>query len=99
MISHLSDSIFAQSYRGELEKVRTFLEANRSEKLLHADEHGMTLLHWAARGGNVAIAILLIENGHPIAPLDLFGQAPLHIAVCSRSDEMVLLLLQTHLEK
>lgn len=55
---------------------------------------GSTLLHWAARLGQVEIAQLLIERHANINATDDEGNTPLHGAVWERQPEMVGLLIE-----
>ena len=45
------------------------------------DEDGWTSLHYAADGGNIPLAIALIQKGANIDPLDRQGLPPLYFAV------------------
>ena len=44
------------------------------------DEKGMSLLHWAAQGGNVTTMRLLIRRGCDVDSADAGGVTPLHLA-------------------
>ena len=57
------------------------------------NEHGATLLHWAAVWDNVPVAAILLDHGADIHARDSLGSTPLHKAAFSGGEEMIGLLL------
>ena len=54
---------------------------------------GYELLHVAARAGSRAVCDLLLDNGHPLAPVSDEGFTPLHCAAREDSSDVCALLL------
>ncbi len=65
--------------RGELERVRSLIQANPSA--LSARVDGTTALHEATRGGHVEVVKLLVESGANINALNFSGLTPLKLAL------------------
>ncbi|CAI7636162.1 unnamed protein product [Penicillium palitans] len=57
-------------------------------------ETGETALLWAAQGGSVASAELLLDNGADFTRTDINGTTPLHRAALQGHEEIVKMLLQ-----
>ena len=53
------------------------------------DDEGMSLLHWAARGGHVCTIRLLIRRGCDVDSVDGRGLTPLHLAAANGQTKAV----------
>ena len=81
-----------------IEIVRTLIQAaidgDRLNRVIGAtDQRHRTPLHDAALGGNIAVAVILLDHGAEIYAAGMDGLHPLHLAVIKASDKMVELLL------
>lgn len=84
--------IIDASSRGDIEQVRKLLK--QGTPVGQKDSTGWTALHAAARFGNAAVAMLLLENGANIeAKENRAGGTPLIWAAYADEDEVVGLLL------
>jgi Ankyrin repeats (3 copies) len=77
--------------RGEIEKVKSLLDAGWSTDLLASD--GLAPLHWALVRDDTAIPTLLLQRGSSIDVRSAEGATPLMNAVQGRSVEKVTFLL------
>ena len=59
-----------------------------------ADKYGNTLLHFAARSGNVSIIKDLIRNGHEVNAKNNSGETPLDVAERYQNTEAALELIR-----
>lgn len=81
---------------GDVTQVRALLEKKwwRPAPDVNAiDKWGCTPLHYAAESGSVEIAVLLLDLGAEIAPVNLFADMPIHNAAREGRVELVGLLL------
>lgn len=93
------------AYSGNLEEFKRLLREGAFEagcvKIPHTDDYeqsdsnGLTLLHWAAKGGSVAVARYLLESGAHVNAVAREEQATaLHYASETGNHEMINLLLR-----
>jgi ankyrin repeat protein len=88
----LINDLYSASYFGREAVVRLLLEKDVAVR----DDNGETALHWAARGGHVAVVKLLLETGKVDAdPKDSNGQTPLWCAAFMGYEAVVGLLFDT----
>jgi hypothetical protein len=64
------------------------------EELDHQDQYGFTPLHYAAMGGFIEIAVILLQRGAGRSVTNSQGQTALHLAVENGHQDVVKLLLQ-----
>jgi cytohesin len=88
-----TDAFFAAVERGDIDTVRSFLDADASPSGRHRD--GSTLLDWAVEFGHGEIAHALIEAGADVDAVDHQGVAPLHRAASRGHLAIVELLLRS----
>lgn len=62
-------------------------------KLTAADENDNSVLHHAAKAGNLTITQLLLSQGCPVNGQNAFGETPLHVALIQRKTEVARYLL------
>ena len=84
-------TIHIAAYRGDLEKVRSYLEEGTGVNA--KDEHGGTPLHVAANSGEKEVIKLLISKGADLQAKDGFGNTPLHFAAMHGYEDAAKLLL------
>ncbi|MCB9228585.1 MAG: ankyrin repeat domain-containing protein [Deltaproteobacteria bacterium] len=78
--------------QGNAEEAKWLKEGG--EDIHELDEHGKTLLHYAARHGHLPLVNFFIGCGLNFRQADFFGRTPLHDAAMSGSYEVVECLLQ-----
>ena len=77
-----SIDLFIAAGIGDVRRVRSILA--RQGRVNQADGLGYTALHWAAQGGYVDVAKLLIAKGANIDAKTGYKMTPLHSALCGR---------------
>lgn len=84
--------IHAAALKGDLVKVKAFLKKDAS--LLDSDGwHGKKPLHWAAQGGQKAVAEFLIAQGAAVDGKNEVDETPLHYAAAYGSKDVAEVLL------
>eukprot|EP00960_Hanusia_phi_P078436 768816-Hanusia_phi.AAC.6 len=89
----LAASLHAAASKGEVEMLRDILRhtgADAGER----DRFGSTALHYAAGGGHVDAATLLLSKGAKINAQNEEGDSPLHLAAKGSSFDMLVELLE-----
>jgi Ankyrin repeat len=72
--------------RADVRRLRGYMEANPAF-LNEADENGWTVLHLAARSGNVAVTETLLSGGSNVHLVTLGGQTALDIATANHGGD------------
>lgn len=71
-------NMFAAAEKGDLEELKQIIDAGADME--GVDINSRTILHYAAKGGSLAVVqYLLSHQVHPLSP-DVIGQTPLHVA-------------------
>ena len=78
---------------GNIELVRHYIKAGDDINSLD-QQYGHTPLGYAALGGYLEMAKLLLENGANVKVRNIFGNTPLHVAAKGGKKELAELLLQ-----
>lgn len=87
------ETVAEAAQRGDLDHVRSLLADGADVDSAFGD--GMTGLHWAARGGNAAMAELLITFGANLEATTRIGaHTPLHVASKAGRGHVVAILLE-----
>ncbi|CAB3361927.1 Hypothetical predicted protein [Cloeon dipterum] len=86
-------NVYDSAYKGDFEHVRINLEKDPSW-VSKQDSNERLLLHWAAVGGHLPIASLLLDKGAAVNQADDFGGTPLILAASAGREEVVKLLLK-----
>ncbi|XP_061585814.1 ankyrin repeat domain-containing protein 39 [Cololabis saira] len=84
--------IWSAAMDGNLEKVKSFIQKRTDPNL--RDSAGFTALHYASRGGHLAVCKFLLESGACASPQTPGGATPLHRAAYCGHQDVVTLLLQ-----
>ncbi|XP_070553888.1 scaffold protein ILK-like [Ptychodera flava] len=87
------DDIFSQVREGNTMYVRQWLE-NMENDLNQGDDHGFSLLHWAAMEGRTHIVDMLIQRGAKINITNMGDDIALHLAASHGYRDILLKLLQ-----
>ncbi|WP_333023370.1 ankyrin repeat domain-containing protein [Wolbachia endosymbiont of Pentidionis agamae] len=69
-----------KSYKQLLKKINEYINNNIDVDVHYVDEEGKTLLHYAAKYGNIKGVTFLIEKGADFNAKDHNGWTPLHLA-------------------
>lgn len=89
--------ILNAAFQSNLKELRFFLKKYEVQQLLSVTSNihnGHTLLHAAAKKGDVAVLGLLLDEGAPIHWRDGEGSTPLHIAAAEGKKDAITLLLE-----
>lgn len=83
--------IWSAAMDGDLQRVRSLVQKGTDPNL--RDSAGYTALHYASRGGHLAVCSFLLEGGACASPQTPGGATPLHrAAYCGHVDVVDLLL-------
>ncbi|CAF4526039.1 unnamed protein product [Rotaria socialis] len=80
VIINESDDIYSLIRQNNTYAVRLWLD-NTANDIHQSDEHGFTLLHWAAWYGRLSIVQLLLQRGARTNAVNRGDDTPLHLAV------------------
>lgn len=84
--------VFAATARGDVERTRQLLTANRDVRDAR-DRDGQTPLHWAVQNEQPRLTSFWIDSGAPLAATNSAGQTALHLAAVKGFVEQVKILL------
>ncbi len=88
----LTDDITTAALKGDIEKLRNFL--NKEPSLVNdRDKEGVTLLRYASGGGSEEAVEFLISRGARVDEKDDFGETPSHAAIEHNYIRIIKLLL------
>lgn len=87
------DDIFHWCREGNTVQVRLWLDDTEHD-MNQGDDHGFSLLHWAAKEGHTGIVEMLISRGARINATNLGDDIPLHLAAAHGHRDIVNLLLR-----
>lgn len=59
---------------------------------VYSDDHGFSLLHWAAKEGHLGIVEMLVTRGARVNPTNLGDDIPLHLASAHGHRDVVCLV-------
>lgn len=98
LIGCLTGNIFAGEIHeaakaGDLEKIKSIIESNRS-RLMVQDKYGYTALHWSAIRAQWDVVKYLVEAGADVNAFALNENAPLHCAANHNNVAIVGLLIK-----
>jgi ankyrin repeat protein len=82
--------IHQAAQKGNVKKVEAYLQENPELLNVGDLQEGRTPLHWAALGGSVEVASLLISRGAQIQARDKDGQTPLHVVTTEEIARMLI---------
>lgn len=88
-----SQSIPQFAFKGNLEKVRTYVESGGNIEI--DDEYGFSLLHRAVMGGSLEIVTYLVNQGADVNRANDIGMTPLTLA-CDEGNKEILAFLLKH---
>lgn len=72
-----NDSMYHAARRGDLSAVRSFAYRQPESVNEHDPDWGTTPLHWAAKAGNLELAMFLLDAGADIDAVDTTNRTPL----------------------
>ncbi|MPC30366.1 Integrin-linked protein kinase pat-4 [Portunus trituberculatus] len=87
------EDIFHWCREGNTVQVRLWLDDTEHD-LNQGDDHGFSLLHWAAKEGHLGIVDMLVVRGARINPTNLGDDIPLHLATAHGHRDVVSVLLR-----
>ncbi|KAJ3022634.1 acyl-CoA binding domain-containing protein 6 [Thoreauomyces humboldtii] len=73
---------------GRVDKVMQLLDS-KATRIDVTDDHGMSLLHWAADRGHADLTRKLLERGSDVNARDNEGQTALHLGVVVENEDIV----------
>ncbi|CAF2525171.1 unnamed protein product [Rotaria sp. Silwood2] len=88
-----NDDIYSLIRQNNTYAVRLWLD-NITNDIHQSDEHGFTLLHWAAWYGCLSIVQLLLQRGARINAVNRGDDTPLHLAVSHNHFDIVQQLIK-----
>ncbi|XP_018019873.1 integrin-linked protein kinase homolog pat-4 [Hyalella azteca] len=91
------DDIFHWCREGNMLQVRMWLDDTEHD-LNQGDDHGFSLLHWAAKEGQMNVVELLLSRGCRVSPTNLGDDTPLHLAAAHDHRDIVCTLLRHRAE-
>ncbi|KAF2362435.1 Ankyrin repeat-containing domain [Trinorchestia longiramus] len=91
------DDIFHWCREGNMLQVRMWLDDTEHD-LNQGDDHGFSLLHWAAKEGQMSVVEILLSRGCRVSPTNLGDDTPLHLAAAHDHKDIVCLLLRHRAE-
>jgi ankyrin repeat protein len=86
-------ALFEAATEGDVKTVAALIEANR-DLVTAKDEDGDTALHLAAAGGQRDVCELLVKAGANVSAVNKLGQLPVHLAIASKNEATVELLIR-----
>lgn len=87
------DDIFHWCREGNMMQVRMWLDDTEHDPN-QGDDHGFSLLHWAAMRGQVSVVDILLSRGCRVSPTNLGDDTPLHLAASHNHRDIVCTLLR-----
>lgn len=87
------DDIFHWCREGNTVQVRLWLDDTEHD-MNQGDDHGFSLLHWAAKEGHLGIVEMLIARGARVNATNLGDDIPLHLAAAHGHRDIVNFLLR-----
>ncbi|KAF5401142.1 Integrin linked protein kinase [Paragonimus heterotremus] len=89
------ETIIAHVREGNLQEVRPWLDDIEND-VNQGDEHRFSLLHWAAREGQLAVVDLLVMRGARVNATNMGDDTALHLAASHGHIDVVHFLLNCH---
>ena len=89
-----SRSLLEAVQENDLASLDILLGDKSTSQLEDRDQHGFTPLHWAVRMGSPEMTARLIEHGADLSAKGPIGYTPLHMAVVTRNNNIVPILLE-----
>ncbi|KFD49115.1 hypothetical protein M514_10057 [Trichuris suis] len=86
------EDVFGWVREGNAFQVRVWLDDVEHDLNL-GDDHGFSLLHWAAKGGHLKIVDMLLQRGARVNATNVGDDTALHLASAHGHQEVVLRLL------
>uniref|UniRef100_A0A6A7GAD4 Integrin-linked protein kinase homolog pat-4-like n=3 Tax=Hirondellea gigas TaxID=1518452 RepID=A0A6A7GAD4_9CRUS len=87
------DDIFHWCREGNMMQVRMWLDDTEHD-LNQGDDHGFSLLHWAAKEGQQSVVDVLLGRGCRVSPTNLGDDTPIHLAAAHQHRDIVCTLLR-----